>query len=66
MPSSLLTVIQNITSGIKIHIENEPSTKFDLNIFNLVAWAFSSCIQAWFHLRPVISVDVDFYQVGML
>jgi MULE transposase domain len=60
MLTYLLTIIQNITLGTKFRLEREPSTKFRIDIFYRVVWAYSPYIQAWPHLRPVISVDIDF------
>jgi hypothetical protein len=37
-----------------------PSTKFDVEISNRVAWAFGPCIAAWPYLRPVLTIDVGF------
>ena len=54
---SLLGAIKASNSGIQYLIEHDPSTKFGVHIFNRVAWAFGPCIEAWPHLRPVISVD---------
>jgi hypothetical protein len=37
-----------------------PSTKFDVEIFYRVAWAFGPCIAAWSYLRPVLTINVGF------
>jgi hypothetical protein len=37
-----------------------PSTKFCIEIFDRVAWAFGSCIAAWPYLRPVLTIDAGF------
>jgi hypothetical protein len=57
---SLLGAIKASNPGTQYLIEHEPSTKWGINIFNRVAWAFGPCIEAWPHLRPVISVDAGF------
>jgi len=57
---SLLGAIKSSNPGTQYLIEHEPSTKWGVNIFNRVAWAFGPCIEAWPHLRPVISVDAGF------
>jgi hypothetical protein len=60
MLSSLLAAIQNSTYGTKYIIETVPSTKFGVEIFNRVAWAFGPCIAAWPYLRPVLTIDTGF------
>jgi hypothetical protein len=50
MLPSLLAVIQNSTYGTKYIIETAPSTKFDIEIFDRVAWAFGPCITTWPYL----------------
>ena len=57
---SLLNAIQNTTPGTKFVIEREPSSRFGVDIFNRAAWAFGPSIQAWPHLRPVITIDAGF------
>jgi hypothetical protein len=46
MLPSLLAAIQNSTHGAKYIIETAPSTKFGIEIFDRVAWAFGPCIAA--------------------
>jgi MULE transposase domain len=58
--SSLLAAIQNFTHGTKYIIKTAPSTKFGVEIFDRVAWAFGSCIAAWPYLRPVLTIDTGF------
>jgi hypothetical protein len=60
MLPSLLAAIQNFTYDTKYIIETTPSTKFDVKIFDRVAWAFGSCIAAWPYLRPVLTIDNKF------
>jgi hypothetical protein len=50
MLPSLLAVIQNFTYGTKYIIETAPSTKFGVEIFDRVAWAFGPCITTWPYL----------------
>jgi MULE transposase domain len=57
---SLLAAIQNFTDGTKYIIETAPSTKFGVENFNCVAWAFGPCIAAWPYLRPVLTIDAGF------
>jgi MULE transposase domain len=57
---SLLAVIQSFTYGTKYIIETSPSTKFGVEIFYRVAWAFGPCIAAWSYLRPVLTIDAGF------
>jgi hypothetical protein len=57
---SLLAAIQSSTYGTKYIIETSPSTKFSVEIFDRVAWAFGPCIAAWFYLRPVLNIDAGF------
>jgi hypothetical protein len=42
----LLAAIQNYTYGTKYIIETVPSTKFGVEIFDRVTWAFTPCITA--------------------
>jgi hypothetical protein len=44
MLPSLLAVIQSSTYGTKYIIETSLSTKFGVEIFDRVAWAFGPCI----------------------
>jgi MULE transposase domain len=60
MLSSLLAAIQDFTYGTKYIIETVPSTKFSVEIFNRVAWAFDPCIIAWPYLWPVLTIDTGF------
>jgi MULE transposase domain len=60
MLPSLLAAIQNFTYGTKYIIETAPSTKFDVEIFDRVAWAFGPCIAACPYLRPVLTIDAEF------
>jgi hypothetical protein len=60
MLPSLLVAIQNSTYGTKYIIETSPSTKFGVENFNHIAWAFGPCIAAWPYLRPVLTIDVGF------
>jgi hypothetical protein len=46
MLPSLLAPIQNSIYDTKYIIETAPSTKFGVEIFNRVAWAFGPCIAA--------------------
>jgi hypothetical protein len=46
MLPSLLAGIQNFTYDTKYIIETTLSTKFGVEIFYCVAWAFSPCITA--------------------
>jgi hypothetical protein len=46
MLPSLLAAIQNSTYGTKYIIETAPSTKFGVEIFDRVAWAFGPYIAA--------------------
>jgi hypothetical protein len=46
MLPSLLVAIQNSTYGTKYIIETSPSTKFGVENFNHIAWAFGPCIAA--------------------
>ena len=57
---SLLGAIKASNPGTEYLIEHEQSNTFGVHIFNRVAWAFGPCIQAWPHLRPVITVDAAF------
>ena len=57
---SLLDAIKRTTPGTKFLIEREPSDRFGVDIFNRAAWAFGPSIQAWPHLRPVITIDAGF------
>jgi hypothetical protein len=36
------------------------STKFGVEIFDRVVWAFGPCIAAWPYLRPVLTIDTGF------
>jgi hypothetical protein len=45
---------------VKYIIETAPSTKFGVEIFDRVAWAFSPCIAAWSYLQPVLIIDARF------
>jgi hypothetical protein len=56
----LLAAIQNFTYSTKYIIETVPSTKFSVEIFDRVAWAFGPCIAAWPYLRPVLTIDAGF------
>jgi hypothetical protein len=60
MLPSLLAVIQNSTYGIKYIIETAPSTKFGVEIFDRVAWAFGPCITTRPYLRLVLTIDAGF------
>jgi hypothetical protein len=60
MLSSLLAAIQSFTYDTKYIIETSPLTKFGVEIFDRVAWAFGPCIAAWPYLRPVLTIDVGF------
>jgi hypothetical protein len=60
MLSSLLAAIQNSTYDTKYIIETAPSTKFGVQIFDRVAWAFGPCIAAWSYLRSVLTIDAGF------
>jgi hypothetical protein len=60
MLPSLLAAIQNSTYGTKYIIETVSSTKFDVKIFDRVAWAFGPCIAAWPYLQPVLTIDAGF------
>jgi hypothetical protein len=57
---SLLVAIQNSTYGTKYIIETAPSIKFDVKIFDRVAWTFGPCITVWPYLRPVLTIDAGF------
>jgi MULE transposase domain len=57
---SLLTTIQNSTYSTKYIIETTPSTKFGVEIFDHVAWAFGPCITAWPYLQLVLTIDARF------
>jgi MULE transposase domain len=46
MLPSLLASIQSFTYGTKYVIETSPSTKFGVEIFDHVVWAFGPCIAA--------------------
>jgi hypothetical protein len=60
MLPSLLAAIQNSTYGTKYIIETTPSTKFGVDIFDRVVWAFGPFIIAWTYLRPVLTIDAGF------
>jgi hypothetical protein len=60
MLPSLLTVIQSSTYDTKYIIETSPSTKFGVEIFDRVAWAFGPYITAWSYLCPVLTIDAGF------
>jgi MULE transposase domain len=60
MLPSLLAAIQNFTYCTKYIIETTSSTKFSVEIFDRVAWAFGLCIAAWSYLRPVLTIDAGF------
>jgi hypothetical protein len=44
----------------QIHHRDTPSTKFGVEIFDRVAWAFGLCIAVWPYLRPVLTIDTGF------
>jgi hypothetical protein len=50
----------SISASTKYIIETAPSTKFGVEIFYRVAWAFGPCIAAWPYLRPVLIIDAGF------
>jgi hypothetical protein len=50
MLSFLLAAIQNFIYDTKYIIETVPSIKFDVEIFDCIAWAFGPCITAWPYL----------------
>jgi hypothetical protein len=60
MLPSLLAAIQCSTYGTKYIIETSPSTKFGVEIFDRVAWAFGPCITVWSYLRSVLTIDAGF------
>jgi hypothetical protein len=37
-----------------------PSTKFSVEIFDRVAWAFGPCVAAWPYLQPILTIDIRF------
>jgi hypothetical protein len=57
---SLLAAIQNSTYDTKYIIETTPSIKFDVKIFDRIAWTFDMCIAAWPYLRSVLTIDTGF------
>jgi hypothetical protein len=52
---SMLAVIQSFTYDTKYIIEISPPIKFDVEIFDRVAWAFGPYIAAWSYLRSVLT-----------
>jgi hypothetical protein len=60
MLPSLLATIQNSTYDTKYIIETTLSTKFGVEIFDRVAWAFGLYIVAWLYLRPVLTINAEF------
>jgi hypothetical protein len=63
MLPSLLAAIKYSTYGTKYIIETAPSTKFGVEIFDRVVWAFGPCITTWPYLRPVLTIDAGFLLV---
>jgi hypothetical protein len=57
---SLLVAIQSFTYDTKYIIETSPSTKFGIEIFDRVVWAFDTCITACPYLRPILTIDAGF------
>jgi hypothetical protein len=60
MLSSLLAAIQNFTYDTKYIIEMAPSIKFDVKMFDRVAWTFGLCITVKPYLRPILTIDGEF------
>jgi MULE transposase domain len=57
---SLLAAIQSSTYDTKYIIKTSPSTKFGVEIFDRVAWAFGPYIAARPYLWSVLTIDAGF------
>jgi MULE transposase domain len=52
-----LGAIARTTPGTKFKISTCDTSVDNIKIFKSIAWAYGSCIAAFKHLRPVITID---------
>jgi hypothetical protein len=53
-------VIARTTAGIKFKILTCDTSDNNVKMFKSIVWAYGPCIAAFKHLRPVITIDVEF------
>jgi hypothetical protein len=56
----ILGMFVRTTHGIKYKILTCDTSNDNIKIFKSIVWSYRLCIEAFKHLRPVITIDVGF------